>query len=244
MIFKYGSYSHQIAEIGLVATQILHFDDKGEPAFHRYRWTIRGQIFGTDPSDLTTKLAAMEASYTQNENAGLYEDDGTTPTHHVVAASSTLGGVRVLGIEYPRDGIGSAEYSTFVTYVITIEFDIAAAGVNPVTSWVESLEFFGGGPDKRLLTLIQGAPVEQETAEQTPTGVIQAGEAVGYSSYPTYPASLWPTHYRKNESRQRKTSPRLQKAGDATAFYTDYKISWFYMHRGTADFTGNPNAPT
>ena len=93
MIFKYGAYSH--AQDGAVRTIVqTRLDTFGRRMADIVDYTIVGvkkvPVLATNAltqASLTTALTTMEAAY-QNTNVdfGVYLDDGTTPTVHVVDA--------------------------------------------------------------------------------------------------------------------------------------------------------------
>src|SRR4029077_8154957 len=94
-------------------------------------------------------IAALRSAYNVNGlDLGLYLDDGVTPTDHVLASSTTLGGTRVTALEFPN-GSG-AEYSTFRSYSITVEADTPDTSQN-LLDFSETLSFAGTGGARPVL---------------------------------------------------------------------------------------------
>jgi hypothetical protein len=177
MILKYGAYAHAANEAELVVTKTAVWSAAEQRQAVRERWTIQGQLHGASPAALTTSIDALLNAYsTDGLDAGLYLDDGVTPTSHIMRSSQSLGGVRVLGIDFP-DSRG-AEYATYRSYRIVLEAEFPNAFV-ALLSWIETVSFEGGGPRWVLIETRTGPPQQQLVSQATPYRVIQGGRRWG-----------------------------------------------------------------
>ena len=225
MILKYGTYAHEIAECSLSISQPRQFNEAGQVAGITQRWIIDGRKEGTSVADLTTKLAALEAAYSVNgQDLILFDVDGTTQTHHKIISADTIGGTRVVNLEYPEGR--NAEYSTFRTYRITVEADIwtldGVATIDSVGTYSANVDFTGTGGAKFVIRpTMSGAPVKQQIYAQTPVTCIQSGTKTGILGYPAADPPLYPTH-EQFDRRQIKRSSTLQKGQPR------YTTNWSY----------------
>lgn len=234
MLFRYGGYTHGVAEVILASiSRSTEYSPRGLPLISKVSWTINGVIQGTSLSDLTTKLAALEAAYSkQRQNAGLYLTDGT-PTVHQMQNGTAIGGVRSSGVSYPSgDGV---EYVTSRTYSVTLEADYEFTG-NDLLEFNETLSFQGTcGPKFVYLQTLNGPPEKQIVQQKTTMTATQSGSAMGYRARPSAPPPLWPKDEHEEARRIDKTSPRVI-AGESR----DFGISWSYTFESDSPLNGEP----
>src|SRR5690349_12222462 len=119
MILRYGSFAHDQNECAIVISKRAMYSPRGERTSIRETWHVTGIRHAASQSALTASLADLRNAYSINgRDAGLYLDDGATPTDHLLVSAAAIGGVRVVVLEFPKgDG---AEYSTFRTYRLVL----------------------------------------------------------------------------------------------------------------------------
>jgi len=240
VIFRYGNYIHANHEVGLEISHEQLYNEGGQHYADRWQWVITGFIQAADQASLTLLLAALELSYAiQGQDVGFFLDDGVTPTAHGILAASTLGGPRVIrGPEYVDNGVNSAEYSTFRSYKITLEYIVP--GGDGLLAFTEHLSFEGGGPRWGYLQTLNGVPPAQLLAQVTPQRIIQQGSAIGYLSYPPPPPSLFPALLHTDMSRVQRRSPKRTGPVGRPQWY-EYPVEWYYFHESTVPLDGVPN---
>src|SRR4051812_10427001 len=96
MIFKYGSYTHDAAELTLTIRREPVFCQGNFESAYKESWQGKGFLQAADQAALTTAINALQAAYaTHGQNATLYLADGTTATSHALVSANSYTGVRV-----------------------------------------------------------------------------------------------------------------------------------------------------
>lgn len=211
--------------------------DTGVRRGYKETWQIQGFLQAATTAALTAAIQALEIAYSYDGLAiGLFFDDGTASAHGVIVAN-TIGGSRVVsGPEYGQ-GAG-AEYSTFRSYSIVVEFDIPDLRYN-VVAYSESLSFEGGGPMDLHLQPLVGFPQKQRVAEATPYRVTQEGSAIGLAAYPVPNFPIWPAALIWPKARFSRKSPKRSGPGGAPV-YTEFEITWHYEFEDALPLLGDP----
>jgi len=234
MIIGYGAYRHAAHECGLVIARRPVYSPRGTRQFTRESWQIAGSLQAPDRAALTTALAQLQEAYAlSGQDAGLYLDDGVTPTHHQLRSQLALGGVRVTAFEFPR-GTG-AEYSTFRSYRITLEADFAEA--DPLLwDYVETITQMGtGGPRRVWIETLDGAVQEQQVARLTVCRAVQTGRALGSTHYPEVSPPLWPLAELGDRRQIRFHTPRRAAGG-----LSHFPVEWHYEYASGHPLLGGP----
>lgn len=236
--FRYGGYSHEAGEVTIASISVrADFSARGEPVLSRMQWQIQGQLNANDPADLTAKLRNLEGAYNnQAQDAGLYFVGGG-PTAHYLPNGTSIGGVRSLGVSYPKgDG---AEYTTFRNYSITLEADYPFAGTN-LLEYRETLRFVGTcGPEWIYLFPLTGEPERQQVLAKTTQKVTQSGSAMGFLSRPSPPPPLWPANEHEQARTIGPTSPRVLRGRQI-----DFGIEWSYEFESATPLNGSGSPHT
>ena len=234
MLLKFGAYQHSPHECAIVISKQAVYSPRGYRQFVRETWEITGWLQAANPSALTSAIAALRAAYSATGvDAGLYFDDGVTPTDHVLASAQALGGVRVVSLDFPH-GSG-AEYSTFRSFRITLAADFPE-GAPTLWEASETVTFQGaGGPRRLFLETLDGPPQLQIVAAQTTYRAVQQGFATGAFAYPAVVPPLWPTEEHLHARRITYDAP--QRYGANLARYT---ASWHYQFESAAPLLGLP----
>ena len=234
MLLRYGSYTHDQNECAVVISKRAQFSPRGDRQSVRETWHVTGIKQAASQGALTAALAALRAAYGQNGfDVGLYLDDGVTLTDHAMASAATLGGVRVLELDFPHgDG---AEYSTFRTYRLVLEADFPdSAGL--LLEYDEALHFEGtGGPRRVFLEVLEGLPQEQIGTQASTYRVTQSGRAVGHGTYPLPAAPIWPAAELVDRRRVTLRTPQ-RFAGP----WARFPVEWKYVFESISPLAGTP----
>ena len=234
MIFKFGSYVHATNEIDLSYLSLQRmYSPRNFMTFLRKTLSIQGHLCLTGVAAITTAIKALEAGYLKEINSvGLYEDDGTTPTAHVLLSGTNAGclnGIRLLTLDYPKEDGG--EYATGRSFRAVFQADyIQDDGRNLIESqmysWEETLAVVGaGGMDWELIPQFMGPPVFQINAMITPQHVIQSGSSVGVLAHLLPPMPYWP--YNTHDNRTMIEYGTAQKVGVYGQSIL-YPVKWTY----------------
>lgn len=188
MYFKFRDFVHDANEVDLTMFQQEQvYSPRNKYVFLRKTMTIQGHFCVSGQSNIRSKLQALEEVYLSDlvASAGLYHDDGT-PSAHFLDDKSSLNGVRVMALDYPKDEGG--EYDTGRSYRIVLQADY----LNPrlleshIWSWEETISMHGaGGPSWEMIPQFVGPPVKQINAMLTPQRFIQSGQSVGVTMHVT-----------------------------------------------------------
>jgi hypothetical protein len=241
MFLRYGSHTHAAGECAVQIARRSLFNEAAVAYAIRERWTIEGYLQAADATALTAAIDALVAAYAQpGQDLVLLMPDGSTPSSHRLLATETLGGPRVVSLQFPHGKDG--EYSTYRRYRIEVEADIPVISADTVLlSWHEWLGFVGGGPLFVYLSTLAGPPVKQVVSAQTPYRAIQEGHAVGYAGWPLPPDPLWPTAEHMERRRIVRHAPRRSGPAGIQA-YTHFETRWRYEFESDASLIGSPHA--
>lgn len=238
MIFKYGNSTHAQNEVALTIQKRVLYSTMGFRQAIRETWTLNGVLHAPNQVVLTAAISTLQNAYAvPGQDAGLFLDDGITPTSHVMLSSQTIGGVRVVGLDFPR-GEG-AEYSTFRTYTIVLEADFPDSSAPNLVSYNETVEFKGGGPKFVFMQTLKGKPKKQLVVQHTPYEATQKGSAVGYTWYPPSATTLWPEAEVFERRLTSLVTPKFHGGGAPT----EYQINWSYFYKSDTPFVGLPRIP-
>jgi hypothetical protein len=234
MFLKYGTYTHARNEPAVQIGKRALFSPRGFRQTIRETWRIVGVLHAADQPGLTAAIAALRSAYNVNgQNLGLYLDDGTTPTDHVLVSGATLGGTRVTALDFPV-GAG-AEYSTFRSYSITVEADVPDT-TNNLLDFSETVSFEGtGGPRIVFLDTLAGLPQPQIARQCTTYRARQEGRAIGQTTYPPVPPPIWPGAELGDQRRLTLRSPKRTAAS-----LTEFAAEWTYVFESVTPLSGGP----
>ena len=244
MILKYGDYSHR--ENGVALHTITRRHVKGPTGRRSHTvvdWVYRGVELADTLPALTAKLAALEAAYsTNNKNAILYLNDGTTETQHKLLTAGTINGVRVVGgVNYTAGWEGvwgvRTEYVYRRTYQIHLQAEYLAVESN-LYAFTQTIRQMGlGGSDFEAQETLLTAPVLQTTNLQTSFMAEQFGTAIGVEYYPAFPTPMWPASLKPKMSSADMVTPQIYGLNANLLF----PIVWRYRYlAGTSLFAVEP----
>lgn len=239
MYFKYGSYSHDENEVSFEHALVAKLDSGGVPYGYTETYKLKGRLQADTQAEITTAIDALKAAYAvQFQDLVLYDNSGAI-TSHALLNNNTLGGVKVVeGPSFPNSM--GAEYSTYRTYEIMVAADtpLPGQGSNSTTEWSESLTFIGtGGPRVVWQPMITGTPIRQPVSELTTIKAIQRGSAVGFATYISFPAPLFPLETEHQDQRvYERNTPQFMGGG----LFRYYPSTWTYVFEFNNPLTGNP----
>lgn len=240
MIFKYGSYAHDQDEV-MVRTSVQGIFDK----FNRrmgdmIEYTIVGVKQVADNADpevtkanLTSALQSLTDAYDVDyQDIGLYHDNGSTLTRHVVTNAETFGGIKVVVPPSFINGewTGRIEYLNRRTYYLVLRAEIRVG--EGLYSWNERVTIRGtGGPKWRYSPQEVGVPQAQTLQTVTTFWYVQEGECVGRLDWENPADPLYPViEHGEMRVRTFETAKDIV-VGGAEMFST----SWKYFMEATLD---------
>lgn len=227
MYLKYGSYSHQLDEAAVSISKSRNFSKQGLMVGYNETWRITGKIVGTDVSDLTSKLYALEAAYNKtDQDIYLLTDAGGSTAHRLISAE-TASGVKPISFSYP-EGNG-AEYTTYRTYEIIVEAKMDADEGNSdngnLISYNQQISVSGtGGPQFVIRTPRYGQPVYQQVSRASPISVSQSGSSIGNKYYPAPESPIYPQYLHPESHAITRHSPK----DETREGKRNFEINWSY----------------
>lgn len=236
-----GSYAHPLNEAAVAIDRQSLLNEAGLLYGFRETWAVTGFVQQPSQDLVTAQCTLMERAYAADfQNVALVANDGTVARS--LPGRTALGGVKVLSLSYPENGLNTAEWSTYRSYQLRLECTYPAGGLaGPLTllSFTESLSFTGGGPRFVHLQPLVGLPQRQQVAQATPYRVTQRGRAVGLYAYPVAPPPIWPV---AEHLDQRTIEPETPKrSGDVLAStYAEFPLSWSYFFEANVPLAGYP----
>jgi hypothetical protein len=250
MYVRRGDYPHEANENRFQFRIMPQYADNNLVVGYKKSVHLEGMLFGANASELATKQAALVAAYTSvTGNFTVLQNDNATeiPTYKILG-TQTIGGIRLISIEFPARDQG--EWVTWLKYVIDIEADIGGVGIvggqgggqSVLLSWNESISIRGnGGPRTVIRTPVNGSPVRQVVSQRTPIFASQRGSAVGLYRYPTPPQPIWPQHRTNpDEEITKDTADTVGGTGNQQQ-RREFRISWNYQFAAPTSLNANPS---
>lgn len=232
MFFRYGKYIHPANEVALTIRKEARYSDRGQKRSVVETWNLQGVLQAATPAELSGRIAALTAAYAANgQTAALCFDDGSF-TAHVLDTITSLGGVRVVSLDFP-EGRG-AEYSTFRTYQLVLAAEYATPG-EMLLEYEESIRLEGGGPKFVILQTLTGVPQRQQVAQITPHRAVQTGRALGLASYPPVSTPLWPEAEHREQRRVTFHSPKFTNHQ-----FSEFAVEWEFHFEAANALLGAP----
>jgi hypothetical protein len=226
---QYGTYRHSPGECKVVIERELLKGEGGKPLGFRHRWNILGLLHGSSSAEITSKIRALEAAYSQHgRDLSLHFSDGALTAHQLLSRNTRLGTIVEVPPSFPT-GEG-AEYANCRTYSIAVTGDVSA-NLGAIISWSERLSWQGsGGADWGPLQCVDRV-VWQQFNVATPVVVLQEGRAVGNGVYPAPAPPLWPNYLH---------GPTEAISCEGSSSSTERIVSWRYQFLASGQLTGRP----
>ena len=244
--FKYGSYQHASNEVLLTSmTKETHFSARRKSTHKTIRMTLQGDFCETTQSAIEDKIDEIYEAYKyHNKDCGLYMDDGTITSHHI-DTSQTMGGVRVVNVDFPTGQPG--EFATGRTYRIVLEADVIA--LEDQTLWYTEQITTIGAPGSIWVYIPMRAyqPARQVLVDVALQDIIQRGQGLGFDGYvipqapifPYDPTNPFSVNFEHREKRRvTYGTPQVIERNN----WHDYPCAWEY-HFTVPDPFGIPNVP-
>lgn len=240
MRVRFGGFTHPAAECAVTIAKRRNYGPGGQARSQTEQWTINGILQADTQAAVDAAQAAVMAAYSvDDQDCVLLLNDGTASANRLDTGRA-LGGVRVVEPpSFPEGGERSAEFSTYRTFRVVVEAEYLNFDLN-VLAWVETLSFTGGGPRDLHLQPLRGLPQKQRVAESTPFQVVQRGEAIGLTRYPTPPLPLWPAD-EKIDLRQVETQHPKRYGPVGKPTYVEWPVRWQYTFESAIPMFGDPS---
>lgn len=201
MIFKYGTYAHDIDEVMVRTSEQAIMDKFSRRMGTAIEYTIVGAKQVADnanpdvtKANLTTALTAMETAYDLDyKDFGLYLDDGVTPTVHSVISANTFGGTKVVTPPSYMNGpwTGRIEYLNRRMFFLVIRAEIRVG--TGLYQYQEKITIKGtGGAKWRYSPQAAGYPQLQDLQQLTTFWYLQEGQNIGRKDWVAPSAPLFP----------------------------------------------------
>lgn len=223
---KVGASYSLVDSAAISITRSERRDTTGRKIGYTERWEVQGWLVAASVADLTTAINSLKAACVDGVDVGLYvAGSPDVATSHILTNASTVGGTRLEGPKFPV-GQG-AEYANQRSFTLSVEADFDAAGIaGTLVSFQETVSITGtGGPRFVTQTPLDGPVIAQQVSRFSPVAVVQAGSAIGHTSYPTVPGPLLSSGEHYDQRQVTYKSPQRQADGAA---YRGYEVSWQY----------------
>lgn len=242
MIFAFGSYKHQDNEATISTHQDQVPNGEGAYSLKRLVFQIRGALISDNQADLTAALLALETAYTQqNVDFVVYQNDGSTPSVHYIQAANCISvRARVLP-SYPES---AGEYVYFRKYEIQIEAMMPVNPAEPLISFTETVQLFGGGAEYYIQEAVQGPPTVIQLKEQTHYAAIQVGSAIGVSGLPALAVPLFPQGMLDPKRQMISPVSPIRETFNGALAYSRFTISWSFFFQSPSPINILPRAWT
>jgi hypothetical protein len=240
MYAKYGSFIHGANTVDI----LLHstgasYSDRGEPMILTVSLELEVLIIGVGATttllqdSIRTQMNALTNAYSVDGlDFAFYHDDGTLSAHYLTSSGS-LTGVRVM--KRPSWKSEQGGYATGRT--ATIQLEAQYKGDADILAWQETLQFVGtGGPMRKWIHVLTGAPQRQIIYQRTTQKIIQSGSAIGFLKRPPRPPPLFPGFEHEDQQRLNPGSPKWN--GQA---FTHWPQAWEYTFELASATSGEPN---
>lgn len=230
------AYNGTAFDTDLQAARISHvarMNPRGYRDSTRARWGIKGLLIRQEAetqAELLDKIAALKSTFSVNGGDLYLNLNDGTETPHQILTGDTIGGVRVLGLRFPNE---KDILSVFRTYEIDLEADLIDHE-GEIVSFHESVRFFGGGPRVVWAEAQTGLPQKQMAAQRTVFRCIQAGSAVGFTTYPDLPGPI------NGSALDREVTPYFGRPQEMRGEFRYYPVSWIYSMSSDTPLGGVP----
>lgn len=234
MYHVYGNYQHTANEVNLISfNQATKYSGRGRIESTVKTATLEVTLIASTQSAIKTAIDDLEDAYSVDGlDWALYHDDGTRSPHSL-SSSSSIGGVRVMRLDWNKsDG---AEYATQRTATIVLEAEYA--GGSNLLMFAETLRFSGnGGRRERWIETANGPPQKQTISQRTIARATQSGQAIGLLVEPSPPPPIWPNLEMYDLRDITRTSPQF----DGRVF-RNWAIAWSYQFESGQPLYGEPH---
>lgn len=214
------------------------YNSRGVAHIVRKRMVVEGEIIAATATAINSRVNAIKAAYSVDGSvAVLFTSAGQATDFQL--GSGAIAGVKVVEGPTFLAQDGKAHFATGLPFTVALEADYLTGSsiYDGLVSYTESIACIGDGGARRVvIELDSGPPEEQFTSTNTPVTVIQAGEAVGIGSYPSFNSPIFPSALDRPDGYQVvRGTPRRDGYT-----YLEYPVRWSYRMT-LANFTGIPS---
>jgi hypothetical protein len=239
VFLSYNGFTHANNEVSFTWTETALRSQAGIYYARKVRIDGHGvlDIGATTQAAITASIRQMVAAYSADGgNFIFYQDDGQTPTAHVLLNSQCNGGVRVVQpITFPQGGAGEYVPGYGRTYSFALEGELALTSENVTLHFQETIEINGtGGPIRVWQPVAQGPWIRQQTAQLSTYRATQSGSALALYGSPGAPVCIFGDSEIYQQRRISYGSP--QRYG-----YLDWPASWSYTGESTGSLPSTPS---
>lgn len=227
MFFRYGNHRHPVGEVEISSLRARTiYSARGFREGTLKTLSLAGELLGDDNVEVNTAILELEAAYsTQNLAAALFFGEPGNPgfaTAHAWLPEQTLGGIKVIGLDY---GNSPGEFSNHRTFSITLEALFPDFSLN-ILELQETLRFVGtSGPRFVWRRNLDTRATKQQINKNTTMLVTQSGRVLGYQTLPSRPPARWPSNEHK-EQRQVSVLPPQELRGTLAKFGIAYSYAF------------------
>jgi len=236
--FKYGTHTHDQGEVLMSRFYIRpNYSRRGKRFSLTRTMHLDGVLQGTSQADVISKVNALIAAYSVNDNhAGLYDNAGTLTPHYLDPDDpNALSPVRVVSRSWP---VGSPmELANKRTYSIVLSQDVVDTE-SEILFYQDSVTYLGtGGSRYRVREYPTGTPTITQVNQYTVQRIVQSGFAIGLDAYVAHYGPMFspPTAYELADMR-RFTLGTPSYKGKVSI---EYPSSWTYHFVAGSDLSSN-----
>jgi hypothetical protein len=189
---RLGGFRFDPNSVAVATRKRTTYDAAGLATAEEVTAECSGEFLAASQGAYVALCARLEAAC-RNPAPGfaLYTDAGQVALS--LPAATAFGGLKVPeGPDYPQgEGPEFVAKRTF-RFVVSATYPTRVGTAVQLVSYQQKVRTWGGGRQKTWLQPMQGLPVEQTAATNTPFRATQSGQAVGALGIPPIPPPLWP----------------------------------------------------
>lgn len=229
MSLTYNGYTFPPETTSFTITKRAVIGATGRRNFLYHQWVIDSALLGTGNTDLTAKIAALEAALVDGGDL-----TSSLGGHQLLSASTTQGTHVRLVPRYHKgyDGVHGmgAELVNRRSFQVIIDGLVPQTSDTDIVAWRESVIGIGNGLSRVVpVGSLTGGVQAQTVQDFTPFFAIQSGYCIALTSQPSPATPLW-AHgvggvYQMGEKfRSGPTSPDY-----GLNINTHFKVEWSYQ---------------
>jgi hypothetical protein len=187
----YGTFSFTAGEPEIRTSETFVFSPSGARERRQVRIDVRGHCQGSTPG---AQAEAIRSAFGADDR-DFAVADGTAIAHLSYAAADCLRGPKVTALSFPESTGPELASGGRRTYEISLELEqeLANPSYGDVVSWKESLSYETGIEGRyQVVETLEGTAEIWQTAYYGAYRVVQSGEAVGRTTWPTAPDAKFP----------------------------------------------------
>lgn len=236
MYIQYGGFQFLPEEAGLAVQAEFVRSSRHFKAYQRVRYDIFGELCITGQYDITTRLNQIIAAFSlDDQDFGLYHDDGTPSTHFQSTTTNNLTGNQVLYKKFPETVQG--EYTSGRKFQLGVGCLLYDPEIEVIHHYDSLRRISNAGPMYDWRYDLRWGFYPQVVAPQTMQTIVHTGTRTGISTWPLPVTPFYDPPFEQNHLREvTHHAPKRYPKG-----YTEYKVDWKYIYKlPTFDDISNP----